>query len=230
MIVWAMKSLPFVDLPNRSASTKFKVLPSDLVFISLNEQEKKYKITSLLKNIFGNEINVLLIPEVTRGALETSLVAKDFMTDEEIIISDSDHYFDGTNLYRAILNKEENISGVIPVFQPPDNEPKWSYMLFDKNKTALAVGEKDAELAKKGAYANIGAYYFSSGKTFKENAQEVLDSNEMFGPDGKQEFYVAPLYQKLINKGMKIKAAITPHVWGLGTPKDLEFFIANFKN
>src|SRR5204863_7222207 len=96
MIAWAMQSLPFIDLPNRSAKTKFTVFPKDLIFISLQEQEKKYQITQLLQNIFGSDITVILISQVTRGAVETALQAKKFINNtEELIISDSDHFFDG---------------------------------------------------------------------------------------------------------------------------------------
>lgn len=230
MIEWAMESLPFLDLPKRPAQTEMKVSPKDLIFISLEQQQKDYGITSLLKNLFANAINVILIPEITRGAVETALKAKDFMNDEEMIISDSDHYFDGTNFYESIMEKDKDVVGIIPVFEPPDrNDVKWSYTLFDENKTALAVGEKDPEMAAKGAYANIGAYYFSSGSLFRKEAEEMINSGDMYGPEGKREFFVAPLYQRLIKKGMKVKAAVLPQVWGLGTPKDVKYFEGNFK-
>lgn len=229
MIVWALKSLPFIDLPNRPASTSFTVTPKDLVFISLKEQEEMYGITALLKGIFGKEITVILIPQVTRGAVETTLAAKEFMTDEEMIISDSDHYFDGEVLYQAILNKQDDTKGIIPVFEVFDQDAKWSYTLFDKDNTALAVGEKDVELARKGAYGNIGAYYFSQGSIFRKEAEDMIEKAEMYGPEGKQEFYVAPVFQRFIDKGMKVKAAVIPKVWGLGTPKDLEYFLENYK-
>ncbi|MBA3723795.1 MAG: hypothetical protein H0W89_02765 [Candidatus Levybacteria bacterium] len=228
MIEWALESLPFLDLPKRPATTDLKVPPKDLVFISLRQQQEDYSITELLQSVFSKDINVVLIPEVTRGALETALAAKDYInSDEDVIISDSDHYFDGTSLYNTIKNKDVDVEGIIPVFEPPDREPKWSYMLFDENKNALAVREKDPELAAKGAYANIGAYYFTHGNTFIKEAEEMINSGNMSGPAGKQEFFVAPLYQRMIEKEMKIKAAITPTVWGLGTPKDLEHFVAN---
>jgi NDP-sugar pyrophosphorylase family protein len=230
MIEWAMESLPFLDLPNRPAKTAFKASPSDFIFISLQQQEKDYRITYLLKGVFGQEIQVILIPEVTRGALETALKAKDFInTDEDLIISDSDHYFDGSSLYEAIEQKDSDVEGIIPIFQPPDEEVKWSYTLFDSDNVALAVGEKDAKLADSGAYANIGGYYFSHGKVFVSVAEEIIQGGSMYGPEGKQEFYVAPIYQYMIDKGLKIKVAAAPTVWGLGTPKDLEYFLANHK-
>ena len=229
MITWALKSLPFVDLPDRPAKTEFTVFPRDLIFISLQDQEDTYGITNLLKNIFGNEITVILIPEVTRGAVETALKAKEFInSDEAVLISDSDHFFDGESLYKTILENND-IAGAIPVFRPPDDEVKWSYTLFDDDFVASGVGEKDPDLAKKGAYANIGGYYFSSGKLFVDEAEAMINEGDMYGAEGKQEFYVAPLYNRLIKKGKKIKAAVTPEVWGLGTPKDLEDFEKNYR-
>jgi NDP-sugar pyrophosphorylase family protein len=230
MVRWAVESLPFVDLPGRSVKTRFTVKPSDLIFICLQQHEEMYQITEKLKETFSADIQVVLIQEVTRGAVETVLAAKPFIApDQDMIISDSDHFFKGDALYEAILNKEAGVEGIIPVFRPPDEEAKWSYTLFDESKTAVAVAEKDPELAAKGAYANIGAYYFSKGATFIKEAEEMVNSNEMYGPSGKQEFFVAPLYQRLISKDMKIKAAIVPQVWGLGTPKDLEYFLANYQ-
>lgn len=229
MIVWAVRSLPFVDFPHYSAKTSFKVMPKDLVFICLEEHEEKFKISSVLRSLFTNKISVVLIPEVTRGATETALTSKSFIAEKEpLIISDSDHYFDGDPYYKAIKMKQNNVAGIIPVFKPLDNDPKWSFTLFDKKGRALAVGEKDAELAKKGAYANIGAYFFSKGETFVNEAEATIRENAMYGAEGKQEFYIAPLYERLIKKGFGIQTAIIDRVWGLGTPEDLAYFLENY--
>jgi len=222
MVRWAIDSL-------KPVTTQFKVTASDLIFVCLQEHQDKFAIADVLKQYFSPQIKVVLIPRVTRGAVETVMAAKRFIAeDQDLIISDSDHYFNGANLYKAILGKEPDVAGIIPVFLPPDDEIKWSYTLFDKNHTAIAVGEKDPDLAAKGAYANIGSYYFSKGKTFIDEANEMINQNETYGPAGKQEFFVAPMYQRLIKKGMKVKAAVIPRVWGLGTPKDLQFFLDNY--
>lgn len=229
MVMWALKSLPFINLPNRPAKTIFKVDMDDLIFVSLEEHQKNYKIVNKLKKIFSKNINVVIIPEVTRGALESTLAAKEFInTEEELIVSDCDHYFDGENLYRALLEKDATTAGIIPVFRPPDLEPKWSYTLFDRKKVAFAVGEKTKDLAEKGAYANIGGYYFSKGTVFVEEAEKMISENDLHGEPNKQEFYVAPIYQRLINKEMKVKITVIPKVWGLGTPKDAELFTKNY--
>ena len=101
--------------------------------------------------------------------------------------------------------------------------------MFDENNVASAVGEKDAELAKKGAWANIGGYYFSRGEIFVAEAEDMIAKNEMYGAEGKKEFYLAPVYDRLIKKGHRVEVAKIPQVWGLGTPKDVEYFEKNFQ-
>ena len=218
MIAWAVDSL-----------AKFKVEPSNLIFICRQDQENEFKISYSLKELFGNQIKLVFIDQITKGAAETVLKAKEYInSDEDIIISDSDHYFDGSFLYNKVVNKDSETQGVIPVFEPPDKEPKWSFSLVEEGDVITAVGEKDKELAAKGAYANIGGYYFTHGNVFVKEVEEAIAENDLTGDEGKKEFYVAPIYQRLINKGMKIVAAITPKVVGLGTPKDAEYFEKNF--
>ena len=230
MITWAVRSLPFIDLPQRASETSFTVRPQDLIFICLEEHQVKFNIISTLQSLFTDAIHVVLIPEVTRGAAETALAAKSYISDSEaLVISDTDHYFNGNSYYAAIKNKDSDIAGIIPVFKPVDVDPKWSYTLRDKSGRALAVGEKDEELAKKGAYANIGAYFFSRGGTFIDEAEAMLRQNEMYGANEKKEFYIAPIYQRLIGKGFVIQTAVIEKVWGLGTPGDLSDFLKKYR-
>lgn len=218
MIVWAIDSL-----------SSFKPKSSDLFFICRQDHEDQYHITNSLKDLFGQDIKVILIDQITRGAAETVLKAKEYInTDEDMIVSDSDHYFDGSFLHEKVINKDAETQGVIPVFRPPDKDPKWSFSLVEKGDLITAVGEKDKELAEKGALANIGGYYFTHGSIFVKEVEEAIAENHLTGDEGKKEFYVAPIYDRLIKKSMKIIAAITPEVWGLGTPKDVEYFEKNF--
>ena len=230
MIQWALESLPFANLPYRPAKTKFVVNPKDFIFICRKDHQDKFQVADKLKNIFSDSITVILIDKVTRGAAETVFKAKKYInSNEEIIVSDSDHYFNGNFLYKKILNKEKNVMGIIPVFRVSDQDAKWSYSLVEKKGKITAVGEKDKKLAAMGAFANIGGYYFAHGRLLVEEIEEMIFKNEMHGSEGQEEFYVAPIFDRLIKKNLKVIAAITPKVWGLGTPSDLEYFIKNYK-
>src|SRR3989344_735115 len=230
MIQWALESLPFADLPHRPAVTSKIVKPENFIFICRRDHQDEFEIENRLKQIFSNDITVLLIKKMTRGAAETVLAAKDFIdSEEDIIVSDSDHYFDGSFLYEKIISKDRDTQGIIPVFRPPDSEPKWSFSLVEEDDVIPAVGKKKKKLAAKGAMANIGGYYFSHGNIYVNEVKQAIREGDLTGDEGKKEFYVAPIYNRLIKKGMKIIAAITPEVWGLGTPNDVEYFESTYK-
>lgn len=225
MICWALESLPFMNTPGRQVETEKKVDAKDLILICRQDHEDDFRISDQLRKLFGEDVKIILLDHITRGAAETVLFAKDLVDpNEEVIVSDSDHYFDGKFLFEQILNKESDISGIIPVWIPPDNEPKWSYSMVEGDGLISAVGEKDKELAARGAPANIGAYYFNKWKLFTDEVEATIKENDLTGDEGKKEFYVAPVYDRLIRRGYKVIPAYTPKVWGLGTPKDVQYF------
>lgn len=204
MVRWATGSLPNIN-------------NKDLIFIILNEHEQNYSVTELLINLYGKEITIITIPDVTRGAAETVLQAKEYINhDEQLIISDSDHFVDGKTILDAI---EQNgyLDGLIPVFEASD--PKWSFSRIDNNGFVDLVAEKQP-ISK---YANIGVYYFKKGADFVAGAELMIQENELTN----NEFFIAPVYNKLIQQGKKIRLVFPKYVYGLGTPEDLEYFITN---
>lgn len=234
MVRWATGSLPFVEHPGQTVSSPLRVTMSDLIFVILKAHDQEHQLEAGLREIYSDAIRVIKVPALTRGASETAYQAKPFVdADEDVLITDSDHFFDGRFLEEAILaSKGTETAGLIPVFVPPaDNIPRWSYSLVQEGTTdILKVGEKDRALMEAGAYANIGAYYFSKARHFFDQFEKVERENKMFGEEGKREFYVAPLYQELLDEGKALRAAVLPQVWGLGTPADLERFLADCPN
>ncbi|MBU1200204.1 NTP transferase domain-containing protein [Patescibacteria group bacterium] len=214
MINWAIDSL-----------SSFNLTPNDFIFVTL----KQHQLEPKLKSLFSPKIQVISISKATRGAAETALIAaKTVDPNEDIIISDSDHYFNGQIFCQTIKNKDSDTVGVIPVDTPIDNEIKHSYSLAPDNKYAIKIAEKDPVLAAQGAYSNIGAYYFSKAKTFVDQVENMIKKNLVSGPQGKQEFYVAPIYQRLLDQGKKVQIAVTKQAWRLGTPADLDYFLSSY--
>jgi NDP-sugar pyrophosphorylase family protein len=231
MVRWATGSLPFIEHPGQQVESPVRVTPRDLVFIILEDHDKAFNIRQRLSRIYSDEIEVVVLPALTRGAAETAYAARDLVArDDDVIVTDSDHYFNGAALERAIIRSRHTATaGIIPVFVPPhDGIPRWSYSLLDSGSGRIKqVGEKDRALMELGAHANIGAYYFSRAAFFFDTFEKIARENKMYGDEGKKEFYVAPLYQELLNENMPIEAARLEEVWGLGTPQDLDHFLAH---
>jgi NDP-sugar pyrophosphorylase family protein len=230
MIRWAIESLPFMDLPNRPSGLSWKIRPASLIFVCLQEHEDNFSMSRKLRDLFGKSINIILIECHTEGAIQTALAAKSIIPDsaEDILISDSDHYFEGENFARKIQSRTPDTAGIIPVDSPKDNTIKHSYSLAVGNDVIKRVAEKDAALARQGAYSNIGAYYFSQAETFFRYAENTVKNKIKTGPPEKAEYYVAPLYQQMINDGLTVRMAYIKNSWRLGTPEDLEYFLINF--
>lgn len=219
MIRWATGSLPFIHHRGQKIKCTLKVTDQDLIFIGLKEQEQEFGIREKLKEIYGQRIKVILISEVTRGAAETVLKARESINNNEpLLISDSDHFIDGQAI-EEMIKKYPKIDGIIPVFHVPERDPKWSYSRTNRQGFVKEVAEKTPI----SEWANIGAYYYKRGRDFVWGAEEMIKNNEL----SNNEFYVAPVYNKLIQRGGKVILAYPKYVYGLGTPQDLEYFVKN---
>lgn len=220
MIRWASGSLPFHHPGQPFVEDGMPVASSDLVFVILAEHERDHGITARLRTIYGNGIHVVTVPEVTRGAAETVLAAREYIdVDEPMIVSDSDHFFDGHALW-DVLHTQPEADGVIPVFAVPDGNPKWSFSRLGPDGVHV---DRVAEKEPISMWANIGAYAFRRGADFVAIASDAIAENELTGSG---EFYVAPLYNRLIARGGRVRLAFPRYVYGLGTPVDLEHFLA----
>lgn len=219
MVRWATGSLPFVEHKGQHVTGEPRVTARDLVFVALREHKDSHAIDEVLKSIYGDDVNIVFIDEVTRGAAETVLKAKEYINnDEPLLVSDSDHFLDGQALAQGIKDNP-GIDGLIPVFKVEDKNPKWSYSKTDESGYVRQVAEKNPI----SEWANIGAYYFGKGRDFVAAAEEMINNAEYTN----NEFYLAPVYNKLIRNGAKIKLVHPRYVYGLGTPADYEFFLNN---
>ena len=70
----------------------------------------------------------------------------------------------------------------------------------------------------------MGAYYFSSAELYKELYEEYYSDDRNME---KNEKYIAPLYNFMIQKGMAVTISIVNEnkVHVLGTPEELQIFL-----
>lgn len=100
----------------------------------------------------------------------------------------------------------------------PANHPKWSYIRYDENGFVTLVREKEVISDQ----ATVGIYNYKHGRDFVKYAHQMIAKNIRVN----NEFYVAPVYNEMIEAGMKIVYRdVEAKMHGLGTPEDLKEFL-----
>ena len=192
------------------------------IFICQSQHLKETTLYTVLKNLSQNCI-ILEIDKVTAGAAETVLKSQEYINnDSQLMIANCDQWIDiNINDYLNLLDGNE-LDGMIMTMTANDN--KWSYLRLNEDKKVVEVREKEVISTE----ASVGIYNFSRGKDFCAAAIKMIeDNNHSMG-----EFYVAPVYNYLINQN----SAVIGHynigeefkgMYGLGIPKDLERFMSS---
>lgn len=208
------------DIPMfvRSLDSIKGVAYTELIIVALEEHEEQYGISKYIKEFNLPNTKLLTIKDVTQGQLCTVMVGKDFIdTDEDILIISSDTIV-FSNIGKDVESKGKDCKGLISVAEMPGD--RWSFAAIDDTGRVTQVAEKQ----RISPYASTGLYYFSNGKEFVKIAEEMIKGNETT----KGEFYVIPVYQKLIDKGEFVGISIAKAMWDLGTPQSLEEYLDKF--
>ena len=93
-------------------------------------------------------------------------------------------------------------------------------MKINNEGNAIEVREKE----RISNNCTLGAYYFSSAELYKELYEEYYSDDRNME---KNEKYIAPLYNFMIQKGMAVTISIVNEnkVHVLGTPEELQIFL-----
>jgi NDP-sugar pyrophosphorylase family protein len=206
MLEWAIKSLPTV--PGK-----------DMIFICLKEHDIKFDLSNKLRAKFGESINIILVNKVTEGQACTVLLAKDLINnDEGLIIYNNDTYIK-SDIAQAINKKDSNIKGIISTATAEGD--RWSFVKLNQQGYVIEVAEKK----RISDHICTGLYYFSHGSDFVWAAEQMIKKNIRVN----DEFYVAPVYQEMINRGDKIIINKVNELWEMGTPESLTKFLKDYK-
>ena len=217
MFLWALDSL---------LAFEFSVL----ILVVLEEHEKEFEVSKLVKNYLGREsvtqlggvphFMVLTIPEVTEGQLCTVLAAKGWLDEEEdVLIAASDTYI-RSSLARDIQNRPDDCAGIISVIDLPGEQ--WSFAQTDENGRVVQVAEKQ----RISNYASTGLYYFSKGADLVSIGEKMIRDGERT----RGEYYVIPVYQKMIEAGQQILISPATEMWDMGTPEAKTAFESHLRN
>ena len=161
----------------------------------------------------------VLIEKLTEGAACTVLHAHRLINnDQPLLIANSDQIVD-MQIADFIRDSEtRQLDGSVLCFH--DTDTKWSYAKTNENGLIAEIKEKVVISDN----ATVGIYYFHEGRTFVENAIDMIVRNERVN----NEFYVAPVYNYAIAQGKNfgIFNINMFEMHGTGTPEDLNNYIA----
>lgn len=170
---------------------------------------------------FLPKANIFSVQQTTRGAVETCLMAESAIDDNDaVVVMDCDLEFRSKQfieLIKAALDTsgEEAEGGALVSFE--SDSPKYSYAQIDENNVVIRTAEKEVI----SNHALCGAYFFSSGKRFKQVAHQLMNEQNFAKP----EYYVSLLYNYLIAAGEKIYLAPMEEYYSYGTPEELKRYL-----
>lgn len=195
-----------------------------VIFVGLEEHESRFKLLNFIETAMGamsrrvgTDINyqIMLLPDVTDGQAETVLKARDLMDEkDELAIYNIDTYFHSSTLRETLLNKEKKFDGVIGATVISGEDDKWSFARLNGN----GFVEQTAEKLQISNYALSGFYHFTLAGDFITKAEQWICRNQRV----KGEFYIAPLYNDLIEVGKQFVVDVAGKFVPLGTPEDVE--------
>ena len=189
-------------------------------FIVRQEQIDKYQIDTGLRS-FLPEANLFSVVKTTRGAVETCLIAENAIADDDaVIVMDCDLEFRSKKfmeIIKQILNKpiEEATGGALVSFE--SNEPRYSYAALGEDGFVARTAEKEVI----SNHALCGAYFFASGRRFKQIAHLLLAEPAFTKP----EYYVSLLFNYLLKDGEKVWLAPMEEYYSYGTPEELKRYL-----
>ena len=152
----------------------------------------------------------LEIEATTKGQLDTFLMAKDMIQFDDIVIYNCDTFFHSPGLLE--LMESDVYSGIIPCSPQPGD--CWSFCEVDSQLNILKVAEKE----RISDWASVGFYYFKGKELLLHLAE--LESLETQG----KESYVAPLYNRYLSLGHKLRVAEVDRFLPFGTIEQVKTY------
>ena len=191
----------------------------EYIFLVRKEHIEKYDgLLHTLKRITNEKFNYVVVDELTEGAACTALLAKDLINnDDDLLIANSDQIIEyepeNFRTFRSMLD----VDAIVFTFNAV--HPKWSFVKTNSRGYITEVAEKKPI----SDIATCGIYWYRKGSDFVKYAEQMIDKNIRVN----KEFYIAPVYNELIEDGKTLIPFYVHKMWGIGTPEDLKAYIKN---
>ncbi len=173
-----------------------------------------------LRSRTSAEVQLIEIDYITSGPADTVEIALEHLKLEDPVVTANSDQFVNCSLFEMYQQLHlEDVAGNILVME--DSDPKWSYVKLNNDGDVTQVREKQVI----SNLATVGIYGFESGKALRQALDWMRDADDTVNG----EFYVAPAYNHLIERGSRIVShnlgPVSAVMHGLGTPEDYEAFL-----
>ena len=194
----------------------------NFIFCCNKKHIKEYELEKILKKKVPS-CKIISIDHQTEGTAETILEAKNLIdNDEELFISDSDHYIQWNKTQFNEKIRTQLIDACVFVFPENQNSKDYSYVKVNDEGFVKESAEK-IPISKT---ACAGMHYFRRGSDFVKYAEIMIKNNHRFN----NEFYMTPVYNELVQAGKKIITFPILKKWALGSKEEINQFLSSPPN
>lgn len=186
----------------------------------IREEFRDIIVPQILKS-YPNAI-ILSVEETTKGALETVMLAEDYIEDDDyVIVMDCDLQFDSEDFSNELNDAIDIGEPMLLSFYSRD--PKYSYVSCNIYNDPILIAEKEVISTN----AIGGCYCLGKGNLFKKCAKMYI-YDFYKGKIKSPEIYISLIYNYIIKEGVNISIYDMnfhkDHYWSYGTPYDLEHY------
>ena len=195
-------------------------LNGNYIYLVRKEHYEKYELKALL-NLITPNCNIIQVDQLTEGAAITTLIAKEYINNEEaLLISNSDQFIVWNSVETISSFNRSDLSGGILTFK--SIHPKHSFAKISGDNIVTEVAEKKPISNN----ATVGIYYWRHGSEYVKYAEQMISKNIQTN----YEFYICPVYNEAIKDNKKFLISEVSEMWGMGTPEELSNFLSNKVN
>ena len=212
---------PLIDVNGKPMIQKVvENLDFDCEYIFLvrkNHIEKYPGIISTLERITNGRFSYVVVDELTEGAACTALLAKELIdNDESLLIANSDQIISYSKENFLAIKSMTAVDGIVFSFNAV--HPKWSFVKMNSRGFVTEVAEKKPI----SNVATCGIYWYRKGSDFVRYAEQMIEKDIRVN----NEFYIAPVYNELIEDGLSLIPFYVHKMYGIGTPEDLNYYLS----
>jgi len=195
-------------------------IEANYTFVVRKEHYDKYSLQYLL-TLIAPGCNIVQVDELTEGSACTTLLAKEFIdNDDPLLLANSDQFMEWNSNECLYAFNADGIDAGILTFKA--THPKWSYAKVGSDGFVAEVAEKKPISED----ATVGVYFWKKGSDYVKYAEQMIDKD--IRTNG--EFYICPVFNEAIADGKKVRIKEIDRMWGIGTPEDLNYFLEHYKN